>query len=329
MEAKLNKIVSLDDAYSTTRRLVQAEPEAIEALVLQKGKSEDQFEIQLFLRAGKSRQSEAGLRTQGYFKVGGLVASPLPSHGSLVKTSSLISHPILETKPLITIVTVVYNGEQFLEKTILSVINQTYDNVEYIIIDGFSKDGTIDIIKKYEYAIDYWVSEKDQGVYDAMNKGFDCATGRWVLFLNAGDFLVNNDVIKNAVNIVSNEREEPDLIYGDKHSAGNLVKATDVDLSLRRGGFFACHQSMLFKRNNRYNSSFRVFGDFDLISRMYISGKKFHYVNIPIADYDENGISSKISYRTRVEKLYCVIRYFGMSGVYNSYIKRIWKRTFS
>ena len=234
-----------------------------------------------------------------------------------------------ESKPLITVVTVVCNGEQFLEETIHSVINQTYDNVEYIIIDGGSTDGTLNIIKNYEHTIDYWISEKDKGVYDAMNKGFDCATGRWVIFLNAGDFLVNNDVIKNVVNIVSYERSEPDLIYGDKHSKGNLVKATNVGLSLRRGGFFACHQSMLFKRNNRYNSLFRVFGDFDLISRMYVSGKKFLYVNIPIADYDENGLSSKISYRTRLEKLYCVTRYFGISGIYNSYIKRILKRTFS
>ncbi|MFV9924546.1 MAG: glycosyltransferase [Francisella endosymbiont of Hyalomma scupense] len=82
-----------------------------------------------------------------------------------------------DIKPLITVITVVYNGEAYLEKTILSVINQTYESVEYIIIDGGSTDGTIDIIKKYESKINYWISEAYNGIYDAMNKGIKLATG--------------------------------------------------------------------------------------------------------------------------------------------------------
>ncbi|HAH56818.1 MAG TPA: glycosyltransferase, partial [Bacteroidales bacterium] len=84
-----------------------------------------------------------------------------------------------------TVVTVVFNGVEFLEDTIKSVIGQTYDNVEYIIVDGGSKDGTLDIIKKYEYAIDYWVSEPDKGIYDAMNKAIDLGSGDWINFMNA------------------------------------------------------------------------------------------------------------------------------------------------
>jgi len=84
----------------------------------------------------------------------------------------------MKNKPLISIVTVVYNGEEFLEETIKSVVSQTYKNIEYIIIDGGSTDGTVDIIKKYEDKIDYWVSEPDSGIYDAMNKGIDKASGR-------------------------------------------------------------------------------------------------------------------------------------------------------
>ncbi len=86
----------------------------------------------------------------------------------------------IDSLPLITVITVVYNGEKYLEETIQSVINQTYPNVEYIIIDGGSTDETIDIIKKYEDKIDLWISEKDEGIYDAMNKGIYLATGQWV-----------------------------------------------------------------------------------------------------------------------------------------------------
>jgi putative colanic acid biosynthesis glycosyltransferase len=108
---------------------------------------------------------------------------------------------------LISIITVVYNGEQFLEKTIQSVKNQTYKNIEYIIIDGGSTDGTVEIIKKYEDYIDYWVSEKDKGIYDAMNKGSQIATGDFINFLNADDIIYKNNtlenIVKNMINIDS------------------------------------------------------------------------------------------------------------------------------
>ena len=104
-------------------------------------------------------------------------------------------------KPLISIITVVFNGEKKLEKTISSVINQTYDNLEYIVIDGSSKDGTIDIIKKYEDKINYWVSEKDSGIYEAMNKGILASKGDYINFMNAGDFFTRKNLVSEVVNI--------------------------------------------------------------------------------------------------------------------------------
>lgn len=97
--------------------------------------------------------------------------------------------------PLVSVITVVFNGERYIEETILSVINQTYSNVEYIIIDGGSTDKTLDIIRKYDSTIDCWISEKDEGVYNAMNKGIDISRGEWLYFIGADDyFLVNKSL---------------------------------------------------------------------------------------------------------------------------------------
>ena len=97
----------------------------------------------------------------------------------------------------ITVITVVYNCHDTIEATILSVINQTYDNVEYIIIDGGSKDGTVDVIKKYQDQINYWVSEPDEGIYEAMNKGIDKASGDWINFMNSGDSFTSDKVLNS------------------------------------------------------------------------------------------------------------------------------------
>lgn len=105
--------------------------------------------------------------------------------------------------PIISVITVCYNAAASLEETMLSVLNQTYDKVEYIVIDGGSKDGTLDIIKKYANRLAYWTSEPDKGIYDAMNKGISKATGNWVNFMNAGDLFIDNEVLSKCFKITS------------------------------------------------------------------------------------------------------------------------------
>ena len=155
-DATTTDLFCLDPAYSTTRLVTQEAP-------VFKNQPSDKFQSMLFLPPNPDRKGEGGLRTRGYFK------QSLPD------------------KPLITVITVVFNGAAYLEDTIKSVINQTYDNVEYVIVDGGSTDGSVGIIKKYEGLIDYWVSEKDGGIYDAMNKGVKVSTSDWVNLLNSGD----------------------------------------------------------------------------------------------------------------------------------------------
>ena len=116
-------------------------------------------------------------------------------------------------QPKISVVTVCYNAVNDIEKTILSVINQTYPNIEYLIIDGGSKDGTMDIVNKYKDKIDVIVSEPDKGIYDAMNKGIDRATGDWINFMNAGDMFWEKDSILK-VFAASGVDDSLDVIYG-------------------------------------------------------------------------------------------------------------------
>ncbi len=113
--------------------------------------------------------------------------------GSLRKNRCLNAFTI--DKPLVSIITVVFNGKNHFEETIQSIVNQTYKNLEYIVIDGGSTDGTLDIIYQYDTKIDYWLSEKDGGIYDAMNKGITQARGDWIIFIGADDRLFSADVI--------------------------------------------------------------------------------------------------------------------------------------
>lgn len=120
----------------------------------------------------------------------------------------------------ISVVTVCYNAADTIEKTMLSVLNQTYHDIEYIIIDGGSTDGTVEIIRKYADRIAYWVSEPDKGIYDAMNKGIKVATGEWINFMNAGDSFVNSNVLDRLMNF----HKDGLILYGNIIRIFNLIE---------------------------------------------------------------------------------------------------------
>ena len=238
--------ICLDEKYSMTKLVTKEKPEIANKLV-------DKFEMILFLPENKSRKGEGGLRTKSYFKKS------------------------YEDKPLISIITVVYNGEKYLEETILSVINQTYDNVEYIIIDGGSTDGTLDIIKKYEEKIDYWVSEKDKGIYDAMNKGVTLCSGEIIGIVNADDFIYNETLqnVKDA--LVKYEM----FTYGTldlAHENGEVFdKAYSLGLENIKYKIFKqmpfLHPTMfvkkeVYKRVGLYDVQYKLSADYDFTLRL-------------------------------------------------------------
>jgi glycosyltransferase involved in cell wall biosynthesis len=147
------------------------------------------------------------------------VVSSKVSKRNDIKERSTITEGIQDDKPLVSIITVVFNGVATLEDTIKSVLSQRYDNIEYIIIDGGSNDGTVDIIRKYEKHLDHWISEADSGIYDAMNKGLALASGEIVGFLNSDDFYSDCFVLEKIANTFLSPEVEGcygDLIYVTK-----------------------------------------------------------------------------------------------------------------
>lgn len=207
----------------------------------------------------------------------------------------------LETKPLISIITVVYNGEQHLEETILSIINQTYKNVEYIIIDGGSKDSTIDIIKKYEDKIDHCISEPDKGIYDAMNKGIDLASGKWVNFMNAGDIFCSHQTLSD---IFEETDYAEDILYGnlliDYVDFHRMQKAKSLK-NLWKGMQF-CHQSSFvdtkYHQLNKFNISNKIAADLEFFYKSYKNGKKFKYIDTTISTVSIGGLSESNRIKT-------------------------------
>lgn len=119
---------------------------------------------------------------------------------------------------------------RLVEQTLLNVLSQSYPNIEYIVIDGGSTDGTVDIIRRYESGLAYWVSEPDKGIYDAMNKGLQKATGDYVWFINAGDTLCSSDTVQSIVSKLQKRKVLPDIIYGET----NIVDEERRSLGLRR-----------------------------------------------------------------------------------------------
>jgi len=218
----------------------------------------------------------------------------------------------MKNNPKISIITVVYNGEQFLEETILSVLNQSYENIEYIIIDGGSSDGTLNIIKKYEDKIDYWVSEPDKGIYDAMNKGIDIATGEWVNFMNAGDkilFLDSRDFFTKKSTYTN--------YFYDYEKFGVFRKPLSKTYLTRNT---PCHQSIIYKRSEliKYDINIPIIADYNQMLEISSMNTYTQSFGSSIVFYNEAGVSSmqnyskKDRYKHLIQRSKLVKKYLGM-----------------
>ncbi|MFA5393864.1 MAG: glycosyltransferase family 2 protein [Candidatus Ratteibacteria bacterium] len=218
----------------------------------------------------------------------------------------------LPNKPLVSIVTACLNSEKYLEQTIQSVLGQTYDNIEYIIVDGGSTDKTLDIIRKYEEYIAYWVSEPDKGLYDAMNKGVSFTDGEWIGIINSDDFYAE-DTVKWVVEAARTDKEaqlfcgnisvlnsrecaDPRACREYQGRPGNLLK----EMNFFQPTWFVSRE---IYAKLKFNINFKFAADWDFAIKLYLDNIKLGYINESLVYFRPNGISSSFSARREIDQI--------------------------
>lgn len=194
----------------------------------------------------------------------------------------------------LSVITINYNNCDGLRKTIESVVNQTYKDFEYIVIDGGSTDGSVDVIKEYACKIDYWVSEPDKGIYNAMNKGVNVASGEYVIFMNSGDIFYNSNVIDDVYAQNINE----DIICGDMALSIGGVKVVPETLTME---FFyessLSHQASFIRRDVQlrfpYDESKKIVSDWRFyIESIILNNASYKKINLIVSLFDFGGVSN-------------------------------------
>ena len=205
----------------------------------------------------------------------------------------------------VSVITICYNAVFEIERTLLSVIGQENGVYEYIVVDGGSGDGTVDIIKKYEKNISKWISEPDRGCYDAMNKGIDMATGDWIVFMNSGDTFYSSNSIQQAFSTET----EADVIYGDVKVIASFgsYETKPYPLNYLEIGIMPfCHQASFIKteliRKHKFNIEYKISADYNLFLSIWKESKSFFYIPITIAIYDISQCSLSFDHHEQVLK---------------------------
>ncbi|WP_291910794.1 glycosyltransferase family 2 protein [Chitinophaga sp. CB10] len=214
--------------------------------------------------------------------------------------------------PKISIITVVYNAEKLIEATIKSILSQTNTNYEMVVIDGGSTDRTVEIINQYRTSISYFISEKDKGIYDAMNKGIAAASGEWLFFLNAGDLFASEHVLEEVADELDKVTTDIDMVYGDicfydKQRAYVFRQQTNqIKLNLNP----ICHQAIFTRRaaQHLFDLNYKLCADHAHAYQIFRSGRSKYMPGRVIAKMLMGGASSNVKQTTR-EKFNISFRY--------------------
>ena len=230
----------------------------------------------------------------------------------------------MNQQPTFSIITITYNAERWLERTILSVLSQSYPNIEYILIDGASKDKTVEIIKQYESGISSWISEPDKGLYDAMNKGIKLATGDYLCFLNAGDGLHEDDTLLRIVHSLTGTIL-PDVIYGETDIVDDeghflykrrLSAPETLHWKSFKKGMLVCHQAFFARRElaleEPYDLQYRFSADFDWCIRIMKKAKVLHNTHLTLIDYLNEGMTTRNHKASLKERFHIMAKHYGL-----------------
>lgn len=230
--------------------------------------------------------------------------------------------------PKVSIITVVYNSKEALVKTIESVKSLKYNNIEYIIVDGGSTDGTKHVIEQNYLNVSQWISESDKGIYDAMNKGLKMASGDYVWFLNAGDTAYDPYILQN---IFAGREQYFDLYYGDTI----IVSQSGEVLGLRRKkpsrelrwtsfrrGMTVCHQSILVRRRiaPQYDLQYRYSSDFDWVIKILKGGATVYNTRRIISVFEVGGATTNNHMKSLKERWTIMSKYYGTISTIFSHI---------
>ena len=196
----------------------------------------------------------------------------------------------------LSIITINYNNREGLRKTIESVVNQTYRDFEYIVIDGGSTDGSVEVIKEYADRIDYWVSEKDNGIYDAMNKGIDKAKGEYCQFLNSGDSFHSTNVLE----LVLPSLDGTDIVVGQIFLS-NTLSASEIIPSVSMLRLYerslphsSAYISTRLLKKHKYDTSLKIVSDWKFyIQTLIYENASYKFIETIVSNFDTNGISSQ------------------------------------
>lgn len=224
-----------------------------------------------------------------------------------------------------SIITVNYNHRDGLRKTIQSVINQTFTDFEYIIIDGGSEDGSVEVIREYSNKITYWVSERDKGIYNGMNKGIAQAKGTYVNFMNSGDVFYRNDILETVDRLMDGSDFVIGKDYNQDPNNGDIF-TTILPIRISMAAFYMWtlpHQSAFIRRslfkNSLYNESLHIVADWKFyLDKIVYEGKTVQLLDIPICNREQEGISISLASKA-VEERHSVLSELLPPGIHKDY----------
>lgn len=233
-----------------------------------------------------------------------------------------------ENNPRLSVITVVYNNVRDIERTVLSIINQTYSNIEYIVIDGVSTDGTLSVLKKYKSHITHLVSEKDAGIYDAMNKGLKLATGDYVIFMNSGDEIYEPETVSK----IFSKAADADIYYGETEmydqqwqSLGRRRHKTPDNFTWKsfKYGMSISHQAIYIKRSlvELYDLNYKLSSDIDWILKAAKKANKIVNTGMYVAKYLVGGMSKIKHSDSLIERFKIFSKHYGfISNLANHFV---------